>query len=47
MIETVDFSSPILWLLLGLTWGSMITALLTEHRGSIKRAIRHLTEDGQ
>ena len=46
MTEITDLSSPVLWLIVGLLWGSMLAVIIREHWGRTRDAIeRELCTD--
>ena len=39
MTEITDLSSPVLWLIAGLLWGSMLAVIISEHCRRTRDAI--------
>ena len=39
MTEITDLSSPVLWLIVGLLWGSMLAVIISEHWSRIRDVI--------
>ena len=39
MTEITDLSSPVLWLIVGLLWGSMLAVIIREHWSRTRDAI--------
>ena len=47
MTEITDLSSPVLWLIVGLLWGSMLAVIIREHCSRTRDAIeQELCTDG-
>lgn len=44
MTEITDLSSPVLWLIVGLLWGSMLAVFIREHWGRTRDAIEQELE---
>ena len=44
MTEITDLSSPVLWLIVGLLWGSMLTVIIREHWSRTRDAIERELE---
>ena len=44
MTEITDLSSPVLWLIVGLLWGSMLAVIISEHCSRTRDAIERERE---
>ena len=44
MTEITNLSSPVLWLIVGLLWGSMLTVIIREHWSRTRDAIEQELE---
>ena len=44
MTEITDLSSPVLWLIVGLLWGSMLAVIIREHWSRTSDAIERELE---
>ena len=44
MTEITDLSSPVLWLIVGLLWGSMLAVIISKHWSRTRDAIERELE---